>query len=670
MSEELEKKPALRPWIIAYAIVFPPIAFFFNNWHQSLGRWWLFPAIIPLPMIWMLIMFYALEKVSPRFKISQQEMVLFFVINFMVSGSMYAAFGIHYWTSVPLPTWNYAKFIHGKIVEPYRDVFLRELPAFLAPNDVNQLNAFYYGGAFDYGVWLPSMMFWILWAIALYVGSYFWGFLLRKPLIEEERLPFPGIMPTEMIMRYYYEEGERRGLFDIKRIVTKVFWVGFIVGCIVSSPTIINAFLPSPWVWYIHGFEFDWTPFTESFLPGATMGGYFYLTDTVVGQFIPLDVLATGVLWWFAMGVIYQTVGARMGFIPWTPGTTASGTTAAAWTTGPFKWMSFAQFMTLGLGLWVAFMHRRHIINIFKAGLGLDKGLPSGEEGISYRTIVYGGISCLVILIILFLAGGAYAPMAVILPLFYILYMWGWTRMMGEVQEFMPSVGTYSGMAFDMGTALGGWGGRPSPAALNTQMLYDSFGGGARMSSLVMHHHFKSYKLAHTFKTRARDILVVSVITMVTTAVAAYLIWPAWYAAVDGYSISRAIEYHIWELPGPWSYTYGVAPAVGVAETWGLAISATVTAIVIYFLRARFAWFFINPVGMMMLPHWWWPTWLFAFVTKYLVLRIGGARLHDKYVIPLAAGFLAGFGAFVIIASFVMFFTLSVPEFLARIATP
>ena len=667
MSEEkVVEKSALKPWLILYAIIFPPLAYFFNNWHQALGRWWLFPAIIPLPVIWLLIIFFVLEKASPRFKINAKEMTLFVIINYMVSGSMYVSYGLHYWTSIPLPTWNYGSFIHGKIVDPYKDVFLQKLPSYLAPSDIDQLNAFYYGGAFNWGVWLPSMLFWMIWAIALYVGSYFWSFPLRKPLVDIERLPFPGIMPTEMIMRYYFEEENgKRGIFNLGKIVTKIFWVGLIFGCITASPIIINAFLPSPWVTYIHNWPVAWTTFTESFLPGANFNGAFYVTDMFVGQFMPTDVLATAVLWWLICGVIYQTIAVRMGLIPWTPGQVMSD---PPWSIGPFKWMVFAQYMSIGLGLWVLISHRQHIINVFKAGLGLDKSLPAEEEGVSYRTVVLGGILTFVVLVVLFLAGGTYAPLALIIPLFYILYMFGWTRMMAEAQEFMPSVQTYTGLVFDMGTAFGGWGGRPDPKAFNTVMMYTSLGrGGARMSSLTMHHWFKSYKLGRVFNTRAADILVVSIITMVTTAVAAYLIWPYWYASTGGYSTERAIEYHIWGLGHIWSYTYGTPPAITPAEDWGLMISASIIAILIYIMRARFTWFFINPVGMMVLPHWWWPTWVAAFLLKYISLKIGGARMHERYVLPFSAGYCAGYGAIVIIASFIMFFQISVPELITRI---
>ncbi|MEM1829350.1 MAG: DUF6785 family protein [Thermofilaceae archaeon] len=667
--EAVERVSGLKPWIIAYAIIFPPIAFFFNNWMQSLGRWWLWPAIIPLPMIWYLILFYALEKATRgRVSISPQEMTLFTVINFITAGSMYVSYGLHYWTSVPLITWNYAHFIFGNLMEPYSAVYRKLFPSYIAPLAEDRLNAFYYGGHFNFAVWLPSMVFWMIWAIALFCGGLLWAFPLRKPLIEVERMPFPGIMPTVYIVESYYtiDEDKRRRLFNLASLDTRIFWIGFLVGALSSAPIVINAFLPSPWLWYIHQFPVDLLAITSGILPGATFAGALYITDVFVGQFMSLDVLATAVLWWFIWGVLYQTIGVRAGFLPYTPGSTG---TEFAWTVGPWKWMRFSWHLSIGLGLWMLINYRQHILSVLRAGFRGGGKAPAEEEGVPYRLIVWGGILAWIVLVALMVAGGVNPIFAVVIVPFYVLFMWGWTRMMGEAQEFMPSVPFYNILAYGIGQAVGAWGPAPDPRALPGMAFYYSFGmGGARMSSLAMHHHFKSYRLAANTKTLARDVLIVSLITIITTSIFGYLTWPWWYAYVGGYARSRAIEYHVWNLGGPWSFSYGTPPPIPLTEEIGYVAAAVIFTFLVYWARLRFPWFFLNPIGMMVLPHWWWPTWLVAFLLKFIVIKIGGARLHDKYVIPFSAGYCAGYGAIVIITAFIAFFTFAYPEFIARVA--
>ncbi|MEM3465062.1 MAG: hypothetical protein QW506_03020 [Thermoproteota archaeon] len=64
-------------------------------------------------------------------------------------------------------------------------------------------------------------------------------------------------------------------------------------------------------------------------------GSKLYVTDVFVAQFIPLDALATAVLYWFVFGVVYQTLAVRTGLAPFTPG--AGNESQYPWSFGPFK---------------------------------------------------------------------------------------------------------------------------------------------------------------------------------------------------------------------------------------------------------------------------------------------------------------------------------------------
>jgi hypothetical protein len=664
-KEKVEVVSGLRPWVIAYAIVFPPIAFFFNNWMQSLGRWWLWPGLIPFPVLWFLLLFYAIPPL--RNKITPQEFTLFTIVNFITGGYTYITYDILYFTTAPIATYNYALFIHGKCVDPYKEVFRRVIPCFVAPCDPAQLDAFYRGGRIDFGVWLPSMVFWMLWAIALFGGGVLWSFWLRSPLVEVERLPFPSMMRTVVIVNEFYRKSARGkpGLLDLSEPFAKSFWLGFLVGITSAIPLTLRAFLPIPWPWDIHQVMIDLRPFLSGVLPGAIFYGALYLTDLFVAQFMPLDVLATAVLWWFVWGVLYSTIGVRLGILPYTPGMIG---TEYAWTVGPFKWMRFSWYMSIGLSLWCLYHYREHWLNILKTGLGISKG-PRAEEGLPYSFVVIGGIAAYLAIVALMVAAGVYVPFALVIPLFYMFFMFGWTRQMSLVHEFMPSGPFYNIIVYDIGQALGGWGPRPDPRALLGMAFYYSFDmGGARCSSLAMHHFFNSYKLAWETKTPARDVVVVALLTIITTALSAYIIWPWWYALIGGYARSRAIEYHVWNLPGLWGLTYGTPPALTSAEEWSLMIAATVFTFVLLKLRTRYAWLFLNPVGMMAWPQSFWPIWLVGFLIKYITIKVAGARFHERYVIPFGTGYCAGYATLALISAYIGFFTLVVPEFLSRVA--
>ncbi|RLE87625.1 MAG: hypothetical protein DRJ67_04305 [Thermoprotei archaeon] len=672
-SKGAEVAPSgLRPWLVIYAIITPPISFLLNNWMQTLTTWWAWPGIYPLPPFLFLLIFYAISKVT-GWKITPQELAVFFVVNFMVSGCAYGEYGILQWTLAPVPTWNIAIPLYAQMADPYKEIFRRVIPPFLAPKSPEALEAWWRGGPFILSEWLPAITFWTLWVIAIYGGSIFWSFFLRKPLIEVERLPFVGVLGHAYIFRWYTEEVEGKPLlFNFRLRLTKLFWVGFIIGFILVFPDVIRFFLPGAAAGVELRYHYwDLKPMTWGILPGADTMIWITTPEIFMFMFAPLDMLFTYVVWHWIWAMIYPVVGITLGFLPAPAGPV--GWDYWGYTTGPFKFGYFNVYgVMFGLGIWALYTHRRHIINVFKAGLGIDKRLPQEEEGVPYKVVVIGGIIMYLLAVTLMSLAGAPAPWAFIAIIWYILMMYGWTRMMGEVQEFMGSVYHQMGQAYDFGVAMGFWG--PPPArndtALISMMMWQALGsGGSRMSALAMHHHFKSYKVAYMLRTRARDIFIISLITLVMSAISAEFIWPWWMCKFGGHTgVKGYITYETWGLPTTWSYTYGTPPPITSAERWALTIGGIAFTFIVYMLRAKFTWFILNPVGIAAtFIGTWWATGLIALIVKYIVLKVGGSKAYEDFLVPLAAGVLAGYGINYIVTAWLAFFTIGIPEFLARL---
>jgi len=664
--EKVVRPSALKAWIIAAAIIIPSVGYFLSIVMHGFGVWTRYRFIFPLPWVWMLVILYALRKFSPRLKITTQELTLLFVICFITVGMTYGYHGLGLGTAF-LPQLNLGYLTSGLNRDPYKDIFYKNLPSFLVPKDPAVMYAFWYGGTFDLGAWIIPILFWIIWTVAELVGFAIWGYFLRKPLIEVERLPFPGIAPALYLTKYYVqEESGIPVLFNFRLQLTKLFWIGVIVGVILSLPGQIANFWPLAFgAAAIINWPVNLLSLTQGPLPGAKTSGYFYSADAFsVAQFIPLDALATAVLYWFVFGVIFQTIAVRVGWAPFTPG--AGYESSYPWTIGPFKWMQFSWIgVSLGLATIVVLRYRNHIIEIFKKGISGEK---VEDDGVSYQFLAYGAISTYLIQVVLLIIAGSSVIMAILLPAFIIFFMYGWTRMMGEVQEFMPAGGTYAGLVFDMGTFLGQWGPRPSPGAFNTMLMYYSYTGdyGIRVSSLNMHHQFKLYKMAHELNTSGRDVLYVTIIAFLSTIIAAYFIWPWFMTRFGGYSRINSIAYNDWSLPSVWSWTYGTPSGLTVVETWAYAILGIIITYIIYFLRARYAWFFINPVGLIMYASDWWPTWLVAFIVKYAILKFGGSRVFEEKWLPVAAGIAIGYSAMIIFGALIIFFGTALPAWFAR----
>jgi len=656
----------LKPWIIAAAIIFPPISYLANRMMIGFTTWWIWPSILPPSVVVFIMLLYALTKGSSKFKISAQEWACLLTIFWMTAGTTYLQNNVPYWTISPLPTYNVLRYVHGLYFEPYKEVFWERVPAYMAPKDAVALENFYVGGTYDVGPWLPSIIFWISWSIIVYCGSYLWTFFLRKPLIETEVLPFPSALPSIYAVKWYVEEENRiPKLFNFKLKLSKLFWIGIIIGALIYVPNTLSALTPIPIETYVNVIPFDFNPITMNILPGAEFNSYWPLADSLAATLFPLDVLATAIVYWFIFGVIYPVIGVKTGLLPYTPGVSEYGQYASS--VGPFKrnWFSMLG-IPIGLGVWILWNYRKRIIEMFNAALFPEKypNLEKEDQGVSYRLIVFGSIVSLVALMGMFIAGGTPIIMAIIGPLLFFVVTLGWVRIAGEGSvAYAPNYHDNLRLYFDIGTALGQWGPRPDPAAFNSVFMWANFGNGSRMASYSVHGQFLSYKIGAMLKTRAKDIFWVSMITMVSIAISVQALYPWWYTTFAGYQNQGTVEYHAWDIGGVWSLTYGTPTPPDALETAMYAGLGIVACFVIFWLRGMFTWFFINPVGFQIGGPSWWMIYITAFIIKYITLKVGGVRAWEEYLLPTVVGLALGNGVIQMISSWIAFFTRAIPNF-------
>jgi hypothetical protein len=119
-----------------------------------------------------------------------------------------------------------------------------------------------------------------------------------------------------------------------------------------------------------------------------------------------------------------------------------------------------------------------------------------------------------------------------------------------------------------------------------------------------------------------------------------------------------------WNLPG-WA-VWGPPKEVG----WKTGLAALLSFLTIgalTFLRSHFVWFPLSPVGAVMgltinsTVIGWGYTFFLTYFLKRLVLRIGGVKFIDDWIIPVGVGFIVGYGVGVLlwnVASVIYFFTL------------
>ncbi|MEM4639007.1 MAG: DUF6785 family protein [Thermosphaera sp.] len=658
-TEKRYRPSALKPWLIATAVIMPPLFFFLNAPLHMFVQWWVWPAWFPPQWPVMMLIFYLIYKTMGK-KITAPTMVALLSIFYLVSGWTYLIGGTHCWTIFPLYTAGMGWFVHGLYAEPYRTLFWETVPGFVVPKNPEVIRAFYEGGSFDFGAWLVPSLFWALFWSFFYVGGFLSAYMIREPMIEIERLPFPYAMPTAFVIQEFdvEEEGKPR-LFNFRLRSIKLFWIGFIIGFAFYIPTAISALTPITFPFYLMAPPFNLNPYTRGILPGAKFNGWFAPNEIVVLAIAPRDALLTGVLWWILFGIIYPVVGVKAGFLPYYPGIEDGNEYYL--TVGPFKAGWFGQLgVPIGLGLWILINYRKHLLRFFQAAFGKAKGTTEEDRMVGIAHIV-----CWLAVLVLSIAISGNVIMAILAILWYHLIQYGWSRVQAEGMHTTAMM-YYWGQFFDFGTYLGQWGPRPDPRALPSMLMFASFGGTGflRQSAIGPANHIQVYKVANVSGTDPKDVLVLSSITMIVSAFTVAFLTPWWYTTFGGYLRQGCVEYHVWNLPVLWSYTGGTPPVVGAAETAFYTLSGAIFTVLSYLARAKFPWFFINPVGVALVSVWGLHHGIFvlwAFILRELFTRLLGAKGFEQYYMPAAFGFAMGHGVLYWITAVIAFVTRAIP---------
>ncbi|MEM1582933.1 MAG: DUF6785 family protein [Candidatus Bathyarchaeia archaeon] len=639
---------------------------------ESLTLWWAYRSWFPLPFIFFVAILYGLFKVSPKFRLTPQEYTILFVISFIVSNTfvygMYfsGAYGLSFITH-----YGQSPLIWIANDPTYRSAFIDWIPPWWVAKEAAALQAAWTGGPIEWRAWLPSVIYWSIFFFLLTTFQLCWGFFLRKPLIEVERLPFPGILPSAYLLTYSTQPSvEKPMIFNRNLIQTKIFWIAFTLGFLITFLDFIRYFIPEvPASTIIGVHTLDLTPYTRTFLPGAHFYSTVRMTDIALYFLCSVDFLLTLTICWFVFAVLYPVIGINAGFLPYSVGVEGNPAYYGA-NVGPFKYMYFSAWgVSLGMALWLIINNRKHFANIFRNAF--SKTEVDSEDGMSYRMLSRLTIIVSLAFLIFCILSGMPVFVAIVFLVLYTLMLFSWTRMMGDVHEFMPPGLTYNWLYYDAGALIGAW---PSPppaqnAAAFITLTITSVADqpAARINNVSMHHQFKTYKVGHMMKTSAKDIFIATLLCLLFASIFSYA-FTIWWYHIKGGLYARAI--YPGANTGVASAVYGFVavsspspPIVNPLERYGLLISGIIVTFICYVLRLRYAWFFINPSALLMLPLiTWWAAGIIGLVLKVLVLRFGGAKIYEEYAIPFVTGFLVGYGVNAALVAFCATIFIAIPK--------
>lgn len=676
----------VRPIVFVGALLFTVVTVLLGNIV------WLFtdkPGTfngIAVSILWIALLNEALGRLNKRLRLSAQELVLMLVPGTVVLSTKYLAAGV---------TGSEAIFGHfehtiavagyAQNIDYHKEWFTAMTPTFMFPKSEAAIQMFISGvrpgQAVPWGEWIAPIAFWSVLMILVYLIMMFLTFgLAGRQWVEVERLAFPLSIPGLFVISRSGEVDpmtNKSRFLNFKDPRTKVFWGAMLVGLAASIIPFLYEILPPLAI--LGAFAWGETPVRlealAAGLPGSYAFGVFHTQSMVLILLLPNDVYYTAILSWIIFGVLYQGIGVMTGAIPYEPGMEFRWNweqIPAWWPPIPYAFIGIG--VAFAVGLWSLFMLRGRIKMLASTLTGKD----TIEYGLSMRLVTTIGIASIILFLALIFAIGV--PVIYGIVWFVLWFIW-YVHMARVGAEFwwhnVDFWSDFNGwtLTYPVGAALGNWpwtvpsGGNNYAWFVSNMVGYGAPGGWVlRTEGFGPVGSMALYKIAYHNRMNLRDLYwLMLIIAIIITPFAMW--WHIWLVNHGGGFINQNNwGWRPWWQSGAYGLdTGGLRPGQTFESTYFFVGLGFIVGLLLFVVRMKFAWFFINPVALvpsLACMPWIWMICLVALIIKTLGIRIVGLKRYEEYVLPAAAGVALGFGSLFFWSVLVNFFTVALPKFL------
>jgi len=476
----------------------------------------------------------------------------------------------------------------------------------LAPQGEEAIRTFYEGlpaGAhIPWGAWLRPLAAWLPFLFALHVVMICMAVLLRKQWVERERLSFPLTqLPLAMVQT---ERSAARPFFR-----NPLMWIGFALPFAVGTVRALHHYLPFvPYIELSSKVPVLRPPSQIIFHLSFVMTGFFYLVN--------LDVLFS--LWFFSLA--FQSASWTMNYLghKWQEDMGIYGAEDPF-----FKHLGAGAFIALvAVGLWIA---RRELKTAFKRALSGSADAQDSREILSYRAAFWCMIAGLLLMASwLNWSGIPWRMLAPFLAMALIFFV-GLTRIVvetGLAEAVAASIAPGAVVSWFGTWAFG-------PGGLTALGL--SYVWCADIRTYVLASAAHGLKLADLAGDDKRGLFWAMLVGILVASGCAI-----WITMVLAYK-HGGLTLNTWFfIDGPqWAYRW-VAQKIRdptLPSQGGRLVAAigAVVVLVLMFLRSRYLWWPLHPIGFAVgsvwIMDWMWFPCMLTWLVKLLALRWGGSRV-------------------------------------------
>lgn len=464
-------------------------------------------------------------------------------------------------------------------------------------------------GRVPWRLWVRPILSWAAFLVPMYLAVLFMCAILRRQWVEGERLMFPlASVPLE-----FTEESAQQGW--LPWLFHRRAFMGGLIACVaVRLLSAVPLFFGASSGWSVQ------LPLAEM-VQGTPLQNMaldnFALSYTAVGfgYFVPTDV-SLSVWFFFLFSRLELLTGHWMG-MPSAGGGTYSKL---------MSWQQLGSNIVFVIGM--LYLARRHLWAVLRKALRLSRGTEDAQEPVSYAWAFWGFVLSMGFCVAWHRYFGVSALLAAYAMLLLFCWFVAYARVVAQGGLYIARpMWLLQDVVHSTTGRLGGAG--AVIVSAHTNMLM--YGASIMMAPVAM----DAFRISSVFKRRKRlFIIALTCSILVAMAATSYIVLREAYGMgaqnFDFTWATNRVPYYVYQ----WSQEIIKQPAQSVEPYPGPFSLGFVLTGIVMFMRARFYWWPIHPIGSLACNSYAaqriWVPFLLGWMIKVGIMKLaGGQMLRD-----------------------------------------